>query len=462
MRSTCPVFVTAAIAASGCARPPAKPAAPPAVAQAAAPEPSGSLADLTTLLDTLEDKGRWQGSLALTRDGAPVFTHAVGHRTPGGDAVDANTRLRIGSISKVFTSVLIHQLVQEEALSLDDPLATWFPDVPNADRITIEQLLDHHSGIYSITSVPDYTDWMEAPATRDDLLKHMAHTPVFEPGSKGAYSNSNYVLLGWIVEDVTKTSLADALQQRIAEPVGLTRTMLGDGIDPADNEARSQRWTGAGWEPDTETDPSIPGGAGAVVSTPTDLCRFAEALFTGELLDAAGLDHMKTLEDSYGHGLFTFPYGKRTAYGHTGGIDGYSSMLGWFEDDASCIALVTFGDNFVDRDTNALAIEALGVLNGQPVRNPEVRDPVAVDLDALKQWEGVYASDALPLDMTLELDGAVLTGQGTGQAAFPLTPVDDTTFVFAPAGVTIVLGAPGQFTLEQGGGSFPFTRKGAE
>jgi D-alanyl-D-alanine carboxypeptidase len=450
---------------AACAKPPAKPASPPPVADDdsnASSDAEDGMASLNALLDALDTNGRWQGSLVLARDGEVRFSRAIGERTPGGEAVDADTRLRIGSVSKVFTSVLVHQLAAEGALSLDAPLATWFPDLPNADRITIEQLLDHHSGLFNFTDGDDYPEWMEAPATREKLLAAMSVDPEFEPGERAGYSNSNYVLLGWIVEEVTGTSYADALVERIAKPAGLTRTMLGDGIDPDDNEARSQQYTADGWVVDTETDPSIPGGAGAIVSTPTDLCRFAEALFTGDLLDADGLASMKTLDDDIGRGLFTFPYYDRTAWGHTGGIDGFSSMLGWFEDDASCIAIVTFGNNLVDRDTNSLAIDALGALNGRPVENLTVRPPVAIDLEALKAYEGVYASDAIPLDMTLKIDGSSLTGQGTGQAAFPLSPVDQTTFVFAPAGVTIVLGEPGRFTLEQGGGTFEFTRKDAE
>src|SRR5690606_36235583 len=129
----------------------------------------------------------------------------------------------------------------------------------------------------------------------------------FEPGTKTEYSNSNYVLLTYIVEKAFKKPYAELLKTYITRPAGLKNTYLGGKINPKKQEAYSYSYTGA-YEKQPETDISIPLGAGGIVSSATDLVHFSDALFSGELLKAESLEEMKTLKNDFGIGLFQIPF----------------------------------------------------------------------------------------------------------------------------------------------------------
>lgn len=433
-----------------------KPAAPAPGAQRVETEASSAdFAQLRAHLANLAAHDRWQGSLVLVDAGDVVFAHSEGTLEPGGASVDADTRFRIGSITKVYTAAMIFQLIDEGKLALDTPLARWFPDVPNADSITIEQMLDHHSGLFNFTDAPEYAEWMTEPVATQTLVARIAsYAPTFLPGESVGYSNSGYVLLGFIIEAVEGKPYREVVRARLLDRLGASRTGYGGAIDPSNNEVRSLNWTADGWTVATETHMSVPGGAGAMVSTPTELCGFSKALFTEGLVSDASLQMMQTVDDGFGHGLVRFPYGDRWAWGHNGGIDGFSALLGYFPEDDRCLAITTHGSN---TDTNDIAILALHTLYGVAWEPPKLTQ-VTLTVDQLEPLVGTYSSDAVPIDLTITLVGGQLTGQGTGQAAFPLTPIAENEFVFKAAGVRIVFGRPGEMTLYQGG-EYAFVRQ---
>ena len=251
-----------------------------------------------------------------------------------------------------------------------------------------------------------------------------------------------------MIEAIEDKPYGEVVQTRILDRLATTRTGYGGNITPAANEVRSLDWKGDGWEVATQTDMSVPGAAGALVSTPTEMCRFARELFAGDLVSAESLDTMQTLEDGFGHGLFRFPYGERWAWGHNGGIDGFSSMLAYLPEDDRCFALTTHGQN---TQTNDIAIVALHTLYGVPWEAPTVTSILRLTVEQLEPFVGTYSSKTVPIELTIAVDGALLTAQGTGQSAFPLTPVAENEFVFEPAGVRLVFAEPGKMTLVQGG-----------
>ena len=273
-----------------------------ALGSLAAPAQTLNTAKLDSLLDGLAAHDKLMGSLALSHDGQVVYSRAFGYAqlAPKVPATPA-TRYRIGSITKMFTGVLIFQLIEEKKLALGTKLATFFPQVPNARDITIDQLLSHRSGIHNFTDDPAYVGYMTQPKTSAELLAIIAQPqPDFAPGAKYEYSNSNFVLLTYIVEKLTRMPYAQALQKRVFTKAGLKNTCYGGKIDPKKQEAFSYETSGGGWKLSPETDMSIPAGAGALVSTPTDLDRFLEALFGGKLLSASSLAAMQDVRDGYG------------------------------------------------------------------------------------------------------------------------------------------------------------------
>jgi CubicO group peptidase (beta-lactamase class C family) len=158
-------------------------------------------AKMDKFFDGLSANNKGMGSLTIAKDGKIIYSRAVGISHIGDKGyvpADVKTKYRIGSITKMFTATLVFQLVEEGKLKLDDTLDKFFPEIPNAKKITIAQMLNHHSGIHNFTSDTQYfRSYYRRPQTHEQMLAVIAKTtPDFEPGTKAAYSNSNYVLLG--------------------------------------------------------------------------------------------------------------------------------------------------------------------------------------------------------------------------------------------------------------------------
>lgn len=209
-------------------------------------------------------------------------------------------------------------------------------------------------------------------------------------------------------------------------------------------------------EKEIETDMSIPLGAGAIVSTPADLTQFATALFNGRLVSAQSLVLMKTLKDNYGMGLFKFPFGDRSGYGHNGGIDGFTSTMCHFADNDISMALTSNGTNF---NNNQIAITLLSAVYAQPYEIPTF---VTVDISTedLDKYLGVYASTQIPMKITITKNDKTLMAQATGQPSFALETAGEDMFKFDAAGIVLEF-RPSDHTmiLKQGGGVFNFKRE---
>ena len=174
------------------------------------------------------------------------------------------------------------QLVEEGKLKLTDTLDKFFPQVPNAKKITIAQILSHRSGIPNVSREQNAQDNVNTtPMTKDEMLALIVKgTPDFEPDTKHSYSNSGYFLLGLILEKLTGKSYEEALEERITSKIGLKDTYTATGnIDVNKNEALTYIHFGGDWKQVPETHPSILFSAGAIVSTPNDLAKFIQALF---------------------------------------------------------------------------------------------------------------------------------------------------------------------------------------
>ena len=401
------------------------------------------------------------GSLAVSRAGQVVYSRSFGAARLAPAAPNtAATRFRVGSITKMFTAAMIFQLIEERKLMLTTSLATFFPQLPNARAITIGQLLSHRSGLHNFTSDPAFATYMTQPKTQAELLAIMTlPKPDFAPGAKYAYSNTNYELLGFIVEKLSKMPYAQALQKRVVARAGLPSTYYGGPLAAQPLEAHSYFSDGrGGWQPGPESDMSIPGGAGAAVSTPTDLNHFLESLFGGRLVSATSLAEMKNMRDGYGHGLMLLPFGTRQSVGHGGVIDNFVAFASYFPDEQLAVTLCTNGQQY---SANEAMKGVLSICFNQPYKIPDFATsgyvPATADLD---RYAGTYATPKLPLKVTFSRDGTALRSQATGQDAFNLEPVSAGVFKFEPAGIRVVFApdAP-TFTLEQGGGTFVFTKE---
>lgn len=415
-------------------------------------------AKLDQYFDALEANNKFMGSVALAKDGKIIYARSLGFADVENNIrAGENTKYRIGSITKTFTATLVMKAVERNKLKLEQTLDKFFPDIPNAGKITITHLLSHRSGIHNFTDDADYQTWNTEPRTRAQLVDLItARGSDFEPGSKTAYSNSNYVLLTFILEDVLGKPYATLLRDHITKPVGLTHTAFGGKINPTNGEAKSYGFQGS-WLAAPETDMSIPLGAGAIISTPSDLVRFSEALFNGKILTKKSVETMTTPAGQMGLGLFAIPFYDMKGYGHTGGIDGFGSVFAHFPDGNVSFALTSNGTAMV---TNDISIAILSAAYNKPYDIPSFTT-VTLNAETLDQYPGTYTSTQLPLKITVTRKDNGLMAQATGQSAFPLEATAEHTFKFDQAGIVMEFNpAENTMVLKQGGGQFLFKRGG--
>lgn len=296
-----------------------------------------------------------------------------------GTPLESGARVRVASVTKTFVAVVALQLVQEGWLLLDHSVAHWLPGlVPGGEQITVRELLGHRSGL------PDYlTDEFVARARRQpervwtpaELVAEALRRPRrFAPGAPGrwAYSNTNYILLGMIVERVTGNPLERELRQRVIEPLGLAGTALAPPTASSDGLAHGY----VGGDDYTALNMSVAWAAGGLTSTAGDLGRFAAALMDGALLrpdtlavmlDCGGTGGAWGIADlAYGLGVMrrTLPAAgldpaQRLALGHTGALGGYRSAVWRFP--ASGVTVVALMTSY-EADPNRLVARALETL----------------------------------------------------------------------------------------------------
>jgi D-alanyl-D-alanine carboxypeptidase len=290
---------------------------------------------LQRVLDEMTTTGA-QGVQVRIVDGHHEFTLRAGTATiDSPDPVPTDGRFRIASITKTFVATVVLQLVGEQRVELDAPLSRYLPGLlPHGDPITVRHLLQHTSGL------PDHTFELPEDAgfrsfTPAELVALVSDKPLdFEPGTASAYSNTNYVVAGMLIERVTGRSYADAITHRILRPLGLRSTSLpGTRVEiPGPHAHAYLRFEDQVFDV-TEYDPSFIGAAGEMISTTADLNRFVDALLDGRLLRPAQLREMMTTVEGLGLGLFTYDVscGARL-WGHNGRLTGHSSTVVSSED----------------------------------------------------------------------------------------------------------------------------------
>lgn len=413
-------------------------------------------AKLDQFLDRLAEKNKGMGGLTLAKDGKILYIWSFGFSLINGNEkkpLTAETKYRIGSITKTFTAVMIFQLVEEEKLKLTGTLDRFFPEIPNAAKITIGQILGHRSGIHNIE---EDGSWGKQPRTRDEVLARIAEgRPDFEPDAGHRYSNAGYVLLGYIVEKVGGKPYQQTLRERITSRIGLKDTYLGTGnTDPGKNEAHSYRYIGE-WKQSAELDFSIPGGAGSILSTPRDMTKFIQALFDLKLVSRDSLKQMTTMRDGEGMGMEPFSFGGKTLYWHTGGSNSSGAWLAYFPEEKLALAYTT----------NAKVYPVSNIVSGvfeiywnRPFQIPTF-DAFAVSSEVLDRYAGIYSITGTPVKVTVTRDGGTLYFQPAGQSAVPLEATAEDKFKIDPFVIFEFDAAKGEMTVNRVGQKKVFTKQ---
>lgn len=411
---------------------------------------------IDSLLNYLNKNEKFMGSLSIREGDKVVFSKGYGFADADQKVkADNTTKYKVGSITKIFTAVITMQLIEEKKLRLETKLTKFFPKLENADKISIEDLLHHRSGIKDYINQDSLTlEELDSPDLKQTILnKIINYKSIAEPNTKFEYSNSNYYLLGSIIETITKKSYAENLESRIVKKIGLKNTYYpSEQVNISKHESYSYLFDGAKWQKFEEWKNDIAYAAGAIISTPDDLTAFLYELFEGKLVKKSSLESMKELKDSYGKALIQMPFGERKFYGHTGGIESFRSVVGYYPSEKVGISLIVNGDNF---NRNDIMIGILSMYYKMPFPFPSFEK---INPEKIKAISGVYSSEDIPLKITIfEKDGELLA-QATGQSSFPLTQKNENTFVFQAARIEIEFGE-NSFILHQGGQKFNFIKE---
>ena len=238
-----------------------------------------------------------------------------------------NTVFRIASLTKQFTAASILILEQEGKLKTGDTVSKYIPDYPHGDKITLHSLLTHTSGIAEHTGPELFRAENQHDYSPAELIALFKDKPMmFEPGEQYKYCNSNYVLLGYIIESVSGLEYKDFIKEKIFTPLGMDNSKYG-GNYPGDNEAQGYRADPKGLKKAVYLDMSIPYSAGGLCSTVEDLYKWDRSLYTNKLLSDESIEKMFTPFSKgimYGYGWRILPEGKMS---HRGGIHGFSSKI---------------------------------------------------------------------------------------------------------------------------------------
>ncbi|WP_452231729.1 serine hydrolase domain-containing protein [Lacinutrix sp. MEBiC02595] len=382
---------------------------------------------LDSFLEVLHANNKLMGSMSVLKEGKSVYHKSVGYRSIISEEKALNTitsKYRIGSVTKTFTAVMIFQLVDEGKIKLEEKLSNYFPEIPNASAISIANLLDHSSGLFNIPRDENFNE--HHPITKNEMVALIkSHAVDFQPNEKNEYSNTNYILLGYILEKIENASYKTILQDRIVNKLQLKNTYYGDVINPKNNEALSYYYDEEEMLHEAnQAHLSNPGGAGAIVSNPEDLVVFMDALFTNKLMSKKSFKRMTTIKDEYGSGIMSAEKNGQTIYAHNGSIDSFKSMVMYIPDSKIAIA---FTANALDFGLMPIMFNAMAVMQGEALFIPNF-DSVSLSEKELQQYEGVYSCEGLPFNLVFKSNGKALQGAPEGRDLKTLDATSENEF----------------------------------
>ncbi len=300
--------------------------------------------------------GQFNGSVLVAEHGKVIYKKGFGFANMEWNIPNQpDTKFRLGSVTKQFTSMLILQLVQQGKLKLDGKITDYLPDYPkkNGDRITIHHLLTHSSGTPNYTDYPEFFRTMSRnPSTPQDFLKVFADSALlFEPGTRFSYSNSGYFILGVIIETITGKPYEQVLQENIFTPLGMNNSGYDHSGTVLNKRAGAYEKDGPGFINAAYIDMSLPFSAGALYSTVEDLYLWDQALYTDKLLPEKTKallfkPYIPAFDVSYGYGwgVGNAAIGRTTdsvmVIEHGGGINGFNTLISRIPSEKDLVVLL--------------------------------------------------------------------------------------------------------------------------
>jgi CubicO group peptidase (beta-lactamase class C family) len=409
-------------------------------AAAKGPTPQERLGDLNSLLSGLVDSEGPGIAIRATRGDQVVFEHCYGLANLSDSVpVTTETKFRIGSVTKNFTAAAILKLQEQGKLNVADPVSSVLPDFPGGDRVAIAQLLNHTSGIFSYTNAPEFFDTVRLEIEAKDLIASFQDKPFdFDPGTKFAYNNSGYFLLGHMVAELSGVSYEAFLSEHFFQPLGMQQTGVHNSKQILRHEAEGYSFTGAGYEKALDWDMSHAGGAGALYSTVGDLDLWVRGLFGAEAIEPSSLEAMLTstilkedeVDTHYGFGWFIDTHRGLRRYSHGGGLQGFSSHLAYYPDQDLCIAVLHNALPAAPSINTAQFSDkvAVALLEDEMQDIPTFAIDETVTSEMMQKFVGRYDYKTAVMEITVKDDQ--MFAHLTGQPNHPVYPLSPTKFFY--------------------------------
>jgi len=391
--------------------------------------------------------GKFSGSILIARKGIILLSKGYGMANYENDVPNiSQTKFRLGSVTKQFTATSIMQLQEKGLLNVNDPISKYLPDYPNGEKITIHHLLTHTSGIPNFTSFPEYQRSIMLPSSVEKTIQLFKYKPLeFTPGEKFSYSNSGYILLGYIIEKVSGKSYEDYLKENIFQPLNMVNTGY-DHHRPLIKHRASGYVLGANELVNADyIDMSTPYAAGGLYSTVEDLYLWDRALYTEKLVSKSSLNKMFTpFKGDYGYGWFIIKQFNRKLITHGGMVNGFYGYISRYIDDEVCIIVLS---NIENAPVDKISIDLAAIVFGEKYEIPKVRTSIKIDPKIYDAYVGQYelASNFI---ITITRENNHLFAQATGQPKFRIYPESETKFFLkaVDAQITFIKNDEGEVT----------------
>jgi CubicO group peptidase (beta-lactamase class C family) len=375
------------------------------------------------------------GSVILAKEGKPLVAKGYGYANIEWQIPNAiDTKFRIGSITKQFTSMLIMQLREQGKIKLEDSACMYVTPCPDAWKpVTIHHLLTHTSGIPTYTGIAAWREVNMVPKTVDQMIAFFRDLPLqWTPGERYAYNNSGYFLLGVVIEKITGKKYEQALQDMILTPLGLKDTGYDWSKTIIPRRASGYSGRGGALGNAAALDMQQPYSAGSMYSTVEDLLKWDQALYTEKLLPEAAKTLMWTpFKDNYAYGwAIGTPaaglFGGHRRIAHGGGINGFSSMIVRLPDAKVTVIVLANSDSV---SSSNVGRDLAAIYFGQPYTVPAPRTIAKVDPKIYDQYVGKYElRPDFILNVTREGNSLMAQPTGPGQGKFEVFPESEMKF----------------------------------
>ncbi len=373
------------------------------------------------------------GAILISKKGKTVYEEGFGKANLELDLNNTpNNVFEIGSISKQFTAVAILMLEEDGKLNVTDPISKYLKDYPKQENeITIHQLLTHTAGIPNYTSMPSWMKVWRQDMTTQEVIDIFKNEPLdFVPGTNFSYSNSGYVLLGAIIEKVSKKSYAEFIQERIFTKIGLNHTYYGSRSQIIPNRACGYQPTKDGFINAEYLSFSQPHAAGAIMSTVEDQNTWIHAIANNTLISEeskqkAWKSYTNQFDKAlnYGYGWVISQLDDKKTVEHGGGIFGFTSYGIYIPSEDVFVSILTNRDGF---SPESVAIKSAAAAINFSVENPPI---LKLSAQQLKEYEAVYAfEDGTTRTITVKEDH--IFSVRTGGSVYEIFPYQEDKFFF--------------------------------